>query len=364
MRASKTILISLAVPFVIPTVLYAPSVARAQTTSAKAASREHFNRGVAAFDTKRFGEAAEEFSEAYRSSPAFVVLYNIGQVNVALGRSVEAVDAYDKYLKQGASAVPAERRKAVLAEIETQLGRIGTIAVRTFPEGADVRVDGALVGKTPLHGSVRVTAGRHTVEASLADYAPQVREQDVAGRAEIALELTLKPVVVSPPPAAPPVAQATPAPPPTAEAPRLEPKIRALPAVIPGVEKTPQPSSQAGGRHSSVSGVRVVGYLLLLGGLAGATVGGLQAYSGANQASDARDRLANAATPAAWDMAKPDYDAGKSRSQRGWIIAGISAAALIGGIVLIATAPEGTTVASLGPWMAAEASGLELRGRW
>jgi hypothetical protein len=38
----------------------------AHTPDAKAASREHFNKGVAAFDAKRFGEAAEEFNAAYQ----------------------------------------------------------------------------------------------------------------------------------------------------------------------------------------------------------------------------------------------------------------------------------------------------------
>ena len=58
----------------------------------KAAARDHFQKGVAAFDERRFAEAGEEFEAAYRLSPAFVVLYNIGQVHVILGRSVEAAE--------------------------------------------------------------------------------------------------------------------------------------------------------------------------------------------------------------------------------------------------------------------------------
>ena len=167
------------------------SRAGAQTADAKAAARTHFEKGVAAFDDRRFSEAAEEFETAYRLSPAFVVLYNIGQVDVILGRSVEAVDAFDKYLKQGASAVPADRRREVEAEIEKQTARIGTIAVRTFPDGAELRVDGALVGTTPLPKPVRVTAGHHTLAASLKGKT-EVRDVDVGGRAEIAIELRLE----------------------------------------------------------------------------------------------------------------------------------------------------------------------------
>src|SRR5262245_8814518 len=96
------------------------SAARAETADAKAAARARFEKGVAAFDERRFAEAAQEFEAAYKLSPAFVVLYNIGQVNVVLGRAVEAADAFDRYLKQGASAVSAERRREVEAEIEKQ----------------------------------------------------------------------------------------------------------------------------------------------------------------------------------------------------------------------------------------------------
>ena len=158
---------------VIALLLMRAGPARAQA-DAKSAAHEHFAKGVAAFDDRRFGEAAEEFDAAYKLWPAFVVLYNIGQVNVALGRSVEAVDAFDKYLKQGASSVTAERRREVEGEIEKQTARIGTLSIRTFPEEAEVRVDGRFVGKTPLARAVRVNAGRHTIEAVLAKHAPRV----------------------------------------------------------------------------------------------------------------------------------------------------------------------------------------------
>src|SRR5450432_522184 len=161
---------------------------------AKAAAREHFQRGVAAYADLRFAEAADEFDAAYRISPAFKLLYNIGQVSVALGRSVEAVDAYDKYLKQGASAISAERRAEVTAEIEKQQGRIGTVAIRTFPEAADVRLDGVLLGQTPLPRPVRVNVGKHTLEAIVAGYVTKTRDVDVPGKAQIAIEMTLEKV--------------------------------------------------------------------------------------------------------------------------------------------------------------------------
>jgi len=357
--------------------------ARAQAQAdPKAAAREHFAKGVAAFDDRRFAEAAEEFEEAYRLSPAFVVLYNIGQVDVVLGRSVDAVDAFDKYLKEGASAVPPERRREVEGEIEKQAARIGTIAVRTFPDGAELRVDGRRIGITPLARPVRVTAGRHNVAATLAGRATQVRDVDVGGRAEIALELTLEPALADSAAAAPaappapaqaaqpiaPVAAAAPPPEPAAPQPVVEMPVVEKTVIertfveTPTIEKRPSETPRV--QASSISVQRILGYVIVAGGLATATVGGVLAFRGANQSDDARQRLLSASSDADWNSALADFNAGKSRNQEGWIVAGIGGAVLIGGIVLLATVPERSNSISFAPWITTGSRGLAMNAAW
>jgi hypothetical protein len=283
------------------------------------------------------------------------VLFNIGQVNVALGRSVEAVDAFERYLKQGAAAVPAERRREVKAEIDKQSARIGSLSLRTHPDGADVRLDGRLIGKTPLSGTIRVNAGRHVVEAFLAAHAAQIREVDVAGRADVSVELALEEVKVPPagarseikPAAAPLVVRPAPASTPASV------QLATAPA-------PPWPSGPHASSSSSVGWQRVAGIGLAVAGLATATTGGLLAYSGANRANDARDRLALPfkGSENEWDAAANDFNAAKDRNQLGWIVAGVGGAAIAGGILLVATAPEprGETRLTLGPWFPAPAN--------
>jgi tetratricopeptide (TPR) repeat protein len=349
--------------------LGAASRAGAQTTDAKAAARARFQKGVAAFDDRRYAEAADEFEAAYRLSPAFVVLYNIGQVDVILGRSVEAVDAFDKYLKQGAAAIPAERRREVEAEIEKQTARIGTIAARTIPDGAELRVDGALVGTTPLPKVVRVTAGHHTVAATMKGRTTEVREVDVGGRAEIALELTLAAISAETPAAAPVAAPAPPPPaPPVIEMPVVEKTVIERTYVE---TQTPSPDrtvvERSAPRASSSAGTvqRVVGYTLVAAGLAGATTGGVLAFQGANRSNDAKDRLSTAGlTDDEWNAAMADFDAGKKRNETGWIVAGIGAAVLVGGIIVVATTPERTNAVAIAPWVTAQSGGLAMSGAW
>ncbi len=210
-----------------------------------------------------------------------------------------------------------------------------------------------------------VNAGRHTVEALLAGHATLTREVNIAGKAsntlEMALEATPAPEPLSSPapaPAAPPAPEfekvviEAPRAPATAVAPT--PAIQAMPAAEIS-RKAPE---------SSVNWQRLGGLVLIAGGIATGTVGGIEAYRGWNQESDARNRLAAATTDAEYDAALPDYNAGKGTNQRGWIIAGVGAGALLGGIILVATAPERSNAFQVSSWVTTDAGGVVVRGAW
>jgi hypothetical protein len=131
-----------------------PSPAWAQADP-KAAAHQRYERGLAAFDDERFQDAADEFEAAYRISPAFAVLYNIGRVDVALGRSVEAVRAFEMYLAQGGASIDTSRRQEVLAAIDKQRTRIGTVTVRTEPAANFGPTNVSLLGgSSPVNSSV------------------------------------------------------------------------------------------------------------------------------------------------------------------------------------------------------------------
>jgi hypothetical protein len=328
---------------------------------AKAAARIHFQKGVSAFNDHRYADAAEEFETAYRLSPAFVVLYDIGQVNVALGNPVEAVTAFDEYLKQGASSIPASRRDEVQTEIEEQRRHIGQLDIQTQPEHAEIRIDGKLVGTTPLGGSVRVKAGHHTVEALLPTHQSQLREVDVAGEAtaEVVLAFDSEPAVraapVPPAPARPPAAAPLPAPAP----------------VVVQVESPRAPSGGSGGAAealgaggSRINWMRMSGYVVAAAGVVVATAGGIYAAQGANLASDARSRMSAALSPEDYDAARGDFDLGKARNERGWVIAAGGGAGVLVGILVALAAPERSSTASIAPWLTVQGGGLELNHRF
>ncbi len=357
-------------------VFFSAAPAAAATPDAKQAAHAHFDRGVAAFADKRFAEALDEFDAAYRAEPVFQVLYNIGQVNVALGRSVEAVAAYEEYLKLGTSAIGAARRREVKDEIARQVTHIGTIGVATHPEGADIRLDGRLIGRTPLAGPIKVNPGRHTVQALLLAHGNEAREVETRGGSVESVEMTLVPLAPAaridttpakpaPAPLAPGAsASASPAAAPPATAAATPPARTAAGA------ETMAARDRAASPRSSVSWQRVTGLVLGIGGLAAATTGGVLAYSGANQAHDAAGALNQLKTTQTdfqtqWQTQHDKYTQGRDRNRLGWIVAGVGAGAVVGGVLLLVSAPELSHDLAFAPWVTAGGEGgVLVQGAW
>src|SRR5258705_390151 len=91
--------------------------ARAETPTTPAdatlQAREHFQAGLADAQRGDVVAALREFETAYRIRPHFSVLYNIGQARSTLGRPVEAVEAFERYLSDGGAQVSDERKRDV-----------------------------------------------------------------------------------------------------------------------------------------------------------------------------------------------------------------------------------------------------------
>jgi hypothetical protein len=160
----------------------------------KAEAREHFDRAMALVDQGALQQAIVEFRRAYDLMPHYTVLYNIGQAYVALGKPVEAVDTYTRYLEEGAERVNKARRAEVESELSRQKAKIGEVTLRVEPPGARVSVDGKDVGEAPLEQPVRLAAGNHTIEASLVGHEPAARQVSVVGQGQETVELVLRPV--------------------------------------------------------------------------------------------------------------------------------------------------------------------------
>jgi hypothetical protein len=325
-------------------------------------AHDHFAKGIAAFNHERFGEAAEEFEEAYRLSPSYKVLYNIGQVDVALGKSVEAIDAFERYLQEGKTAVSVARQQEVREAIAKEKARIGSITVRTEPTGADIRLDGRVVGSTPLDHPILVTIGPHTIEATIAGRPSRIRDVQVVGGGELDLEIALE---APPLPEAPKEVPEPTSAPASVRAPQSVEPISSAPRAVSVSNPEEHPTART-------SRTRNIGYALGILGLTAATAGGVLVFASSSSANSAVARFTSAGCDKVYDATKcgsptQDYNSAKSNHTLGWWIAGAGAAALVAGVALVIVTPnEHSSSLGLGnvQWIAASPGGLSLGGSW
>lgn len=149
-------------------VVAVPALAFAQNGHAEA--RHAFELGVQLFDEHNYDAALAELNHAYELEPNYAVLYNLGLVHAALNHSVEAVDALERYLHEGAEHIDRAHRDRVSQELARQRDRIGTIAVVVNVAGAIIALDGHDVARAPVTEPIRAPVGSHSITARAPGY--------------------------------------------------------------------------------------------------------------------------------------------------------------------------------------------------
>jgi hypothetical protein len=287
----------------------------------------HFEAGVHAFEEQRFSDAAREFEQAYQLEPTWQVLFNLGSVYAALGRPVEAVDAFERYESDGGARVSDERRQTVDAELARQRAKIAFLDIRVNEPNAEIRIDLRLVGRSPYPGPVKLGEGTHVVEVALDGRKPQRRELRLVGGQHLSAAFTLV-SVVPPPPAKTPVSAAP-----------------------------PVPSSSSVGTAQ-----RVVGYVMGGVGLVGVGGGIVILAQGQSLHVDAVD-TANAGDRAEAERMESEAEHKKTL---GFATIGVGGTLVLGGLVLLLTAPTSSRHVSFGisPWATTSAQGITWKGTW
>jgi tetratricopeptide (TPR) repeat protein len=114
--------------------------------------------------------ALREFNAAYAISPQFAVLFNIGQAHVALGHTVEAIEALSRYLRDGGDRISPSRRTQVerqIAGLRSTLPNPGatseTEAARATAAAAGVAAGEAIEAASEGARAARARPGTLTV---------------------------------------------------------------------------------------------------------------------------------------------------------------------------------------------------------
>jgi tetratricopeptide (TPR) repeat protein len=163
-------------------------------------ARTAYARGQEAFAAGDFNSALASFQEAFANVANPIVLVSIGESAAKLSRVETALAAYDAYLRARPDAPDREevaQKRAALADAQVP----ARLVITSVPAGADVILDGQLVGRTtPVVLEAR--PGAHNVSLVLTGYDTERLSVELTASSTAERAVTLRP---SP---APPVAQA------------------------------------------------------------------------------------------------------------------------------------------------------------
>ncbi len=230
----------------------APAAAPTKAQQQEAAAR--FKKGIDAFKDEDYRVALVEFRRAEELAPNYTVLYNIAQVYFQLQDYPSALEALERYLKEGGDKIGAARRGDVQRDIEKLQARVANLEIATTVPDAEITIDDVSVGRSPLPRPVMVSAGRHKVTVSRAGFTAATKVVEIASGD--LLQVSLDPIEqghpVERPEAAPP--------PPAVDAPRPAEPAGAL---AQGAEKAPLPPSPPVSRPVPVAGIVVTSGLAL-----------------------------------------------------------------------------------------------------
>jgi hypothetical protein len=172
-------------------------------------ARTHFAAGVALLqDPKapRYEDAYREFKAAYAASPSYKILGNLGLCAMKIERDAEAIEAYEKYLKEAGPDLSQAERDQAQRDLLTLKAGVVTVNVSSKPPGAyieDVRtpIEGNDVrnayGQANAPLTLGLRRGHHVITAHLDGYVDQRWEFEASGTTLPPHEFTLAKDVVA-----------------------------------------------------------------------------------------------------------------------------------------------------------------------
>lgn len=197
--------------FVSAVILAAPTWAWAD-----AATDTAIDKGLDLREAGRDAEALEIFRQAYLQSKEPRALAQIALAEQALGQWVEAEAHLQQALATRDAWIDARRTplEGALAAIQKRLAKLTVVIPEV--EGAEIRINGKVVGRSPLAKPISVAAGSVVVQVEAEGYFPMSRSRELAPESVAQESFTL---VSRPPTEAVAATPSVPAPTPVTTAP-------------------------------------------------------------------------------------------------------------------------------------------------
>ncbi|WP_437735850.1 PEGA domain-containing protein [Sorangium sp. So ce1335] len=190
----------------------APRAEAQETDALTDRARQLFQDGVKAAKAGKWADAHAAFLAAWSLKPHYQIASNLGVACLKVGKPRDAAEYLARYLRE-APATKVNERQLAEASLQEARSKVAAVTVQVAPEGAEVIVDGATVGRAPLADPVFLDPGQHEVGAKLDGYTPQTRPiaATAGGTTTVVLDLSRKPEPAAVRPAPGPRVPPTPA---------------------------------------------------------------------------------------------------------------------------------------------------------
>jgi len=129
-------------------------------------ARQRYEEGVKAFDAGRYEDARSAFLQAYALKRHPAVLLNLGLSELRGKYPEDGANHLQQFLREHSAATPDQKSSAEKAIADAKK-KTAFVVVIVDANGADVSIDGASIGKSPLLDPFFVKPGKHTALATL-----------------------------------------------------------------------------------------------------------------------------------------------------------------------------------------------------
>ena len=283
------------------------------------------DEGKKAYKAGQYDKARELFSASYKLKPEYNALFWLSHAEAKSSRPRDAAEHLEVSLREAKTA-SADDRQTAQKLFEEVTAKLATWYVKVSIDGADVYLDGKLVGKSPLAAPLFVEPNTHEVEARKEGFLNEKDMLVAAPNTESETTLAMKPAPVE-----------------------IKPKDIELPKKI--VEPPPPPSPKW-----RTYGIIGGGALTALG--LGLGIGLTVSASGKGEEADEQLATIRRATPNTYGVCGPNQfqpnavpcaqvadklssqDARANGAVAGFVIAGVGAVGTVG-LVLLPKLPFG-----------------------
>lgn len=140
--------------------------------------------------------------KAYEIAHSARTAGQLGLAEMALGYWVSAETHLNEAVAETRNPWVGKNRPALDSALRETQTHLGDLRIEGKPDGAEITVNGSVVGTLPLGNAIRVNEGRVTVEAHAAGRKPKTMMVTVAARASERLQVVLEPEEAPAPPQA------------------------------------------------------------------------------------------------------------------------------------------------------------------